>query len=129
MTEQEIEKVINSFLDDFNAMCKANNRAVIIREYTVTYETGPRTITKRYEVTYQAKKKRKKWKVYAQSNTAWIIKKRFQLMSIVERKDGLALEGLYVKGIDSFPPTELKTRLNAYLENCKSIPRDTFVYV
>lgn len=127
MSEEEIEKTISSFLPGFNAMCKAENKNIIIREYTTNYESGPKTVTKRYEVNYVFKKARKGWKIYAQSNGFWIFKKRFPLVSIVMRKDGLALEGLYVKGISTFPASELKEKLEEYTEICKKLARDIFV--
>ena len=127
MTEQEIEAIINEFLEGFNLMCAESDRAMIIRERTYNYESGPSTTTQRYDVTYMVKKRGKSWKIFAQSKGFWIFKKRFPLVQVKRIQERYTLEGLYVKGMAPFEPTELKQKLEDYTETCKNLPRDVFI--
>ena len=59
MQEEHLDRIINTFVRNFNTMCKDHRRDFLIRERTVTYESGESI--KKYNVTYVVKKTSRKW--------------------------------------------------------------------
>lgn len=127
MNEEQIEQVIQGFLNDFNEMCKSMGREHLIRERTYNYESGPRTTKRSYKVTYVAKKRGRHWKITGKSEGFWIFRRTFPLFKIMQSNDKFTFKGLYVKNMTDFGADQLKEKLDEYLNICKNLPHDVFV--
>ncbi|MEZ5038852.1 MAG: hypothetical protein R2828_03140 [Saprospiraceae bacterium] len=125
MQEEQLDSIINTFVRNFNTMCKVHRRDFLIRERTVTYESGESI--KKYNVTYIVKKTSHKWKILAVSNGIWIFKKKFPLFEISRAKGKMSINGLFTQSIPDFETSMLAENLEKYLEHCKKLPQDAFV--
>ena len=125
MNEEQFDRIINTFVTDFNRMCSSERKDFLIREKKVQYEDGPRI--KRYNVTYEVKKSGKTWKIQAVSSGFWIFKKRFPLLTIQWKKGEFHLKGLYIKDMKRFEDSLLGSKLSKYLEKCRSLPQNAFI--
>jgi hypothetical protein len=124
MIEQEIDLVISKFLVRFNEMCQNENRAFLIREKTVNYESGSKT--KIIKVTYRIKKQPNEWLIEAVDNGFWIFKKRFPLLRINKNNSEFSFSGMFTSSFRNFPQEELEEKLNQYLSICKSQTNNVF---
>lgn len=125
MLEEQLDQIIETFVHNFNTMCKEHRRDFLIRERTVTYESGD-TI-KTYNVTYIVKKTSDKWKILAVNNGFWVFKKKFPLFEISRAKGKMGFNGLFTQSIPDFETSMLAENLEKYLEHCKKLPQDAFV--
>ena len=127
MTEAAIEKLISSFLKDFNKMCDTERKDFLIREKLVTFESG--TSIKKYNVTYELKSKSDNWSIDAVTKGWWIFKTRFPLLKITRKDQKITFSGLYTESIKPFDSANLKENLDKYISICKALPQDAFVRV
>lgn len=125
MYEQQLDKIIETFIGNFNKMCKSHRRDFLIRERIVTYESE--TSIKRYNVTYVVKKSRDKWSILAISHGFWIFKRKFPLFKISRFNGQINFSGLYTSSILDFKESLLKEKLEEYLDCCKKLPQNAFV--
>ncbi|ALU75111.1 hypothetical protein J2Q11_11525 [Tenacibaculum finnmarkense genomovar finnmarkense] len=127
MSNENIDKIINAFLKDFNEMCKTKKRDFLIREKIVNYESG--TYSKKqvkYNVTYKVSRKKNIWVIEA-INGFWFFKKKFLLLQITTKGEKLNFSGLYTHSFKDFEKSLLEDKLKIYLNTCKKIRHDAFV--
>ncbi len=123
----ELAPVVESFIVDFNKMCREGRKDHLLRERVVQYESGPERV--QYKVTYEAKKRKTGWQVRAVTKGFWIFKKKFPLMEINVQPGTISFKGLYAQGLKPIDinPDELKRELNSYIKTCKILPPNAFV--
>lgn len=125
MTEKEITALVEGFLVRFNEMCKTERKDLLQRTATVNYEHGSRLKT--YKVKHRLKKGKGVWNIEAVSSGFWIFRKRFPLLSIYKWKNNkIKFLGMYTHNITEFDVSELESKLDLYLTNCKNQSNDTF---
>ena len=124
MTDKEVDAVIARFLVSFNEMCRTERKDFLSRELTVTYETGSRIKT--YQVSYRFKRKGNEWLIEAVSSGFWIFKSKFPLLRVKKGKDKMTFLGMFTAKFKPFAPAELEEQLEAYLNTCKSQPKNVF---
>ncbi|WP_062057933.1 hypothetical protein [Aquimarina longa] len=125
MKNENINRIIETFLSDFNEMCKTNRKDFLLRERMVTYESG--SFIKKYNVTYRLKQKNNSWLIEAVSSGFWIFKKRFLLLRITKTNNKINFSGLYTSSIPDFEESLIEEKLKKYIEICKSLPQNAFV--
>jgi len=124
MTNKEIDKILESFLERFNEMCQNEKKHFLYRERTVTYENSTRI--KKYQVTYKLKKENNGWTINAVSNGFWVFKKKFPLLRITKTNDQITFSGMFTSTINQFSLDKLEEKLEVYLDICKKQPENVF---
>jgi hypothetical protein len=125
MDTEKIDQTVNTFLEEFNEMCKTERRDFLIRERVVNYESG--SSIKKYNVTHRVRIKKNVWIIEAVSSGFWVFKRKFLLLRITIKKDKLNFAGLYTFSILDFEESLLEEKLKEYLNICKKTPHDAFV--
>ncbi len=125
MNNERFHIIVESFVKEFNKMCKAERKDLLIRERMVEYEYNSEL--KRYSVKYIVRKWRSTWRIEAVGRGFWIFRARFPLIKIKKSDHFVTVTGLYSQSISKFDVNLIDQKLKEYLLICKRLPRDVFI--